>query len=360
MFKKSLGYIVFVLATLNASNIETELGVNLGLNSTKNENGNKFENPILGLTYQNSKYVVSPRVDIDYTKIKNDAASGLIHASLNGVYEYENRTILTPYGLAGLGYEYVSGATKNVFESHAFVQAGAGVSMEFNKGIKARLEAKGLQILGGNNENNEFIITAGVSMPLSFRKPKIKPRPIVKNIPIEPISVKPIVMRPKPPKVVVINNNECSIKIDEPDFDRDGISDAIDQCPATPCNFTVDSYGCPIKATLQIHFETNSATIERYSMSKIDRFSDFLLKNRGSRVKIVGHTDNRGIVEKNQELSYRRAMSVVNALVSRGVSSSRLRAEGKGESMPIASNETVDGRAMNRRIEAELFYLQGE
>jgi len=84
------------------------------------------------------------------------------------------------------------------------------------------------------------------------------------------------------------------------------------------------------------------------------------LKNRGSRVKIVGHTDNRGIVEKNQELSYRRAMAVVNALVSRGVSSSRLRAEGKGESMPIASNETVDGRAMNRRIEAELFYLQGE
>ena len=52
-------------------------------------------------------------------------------------------------------------------------------------------------------------------------------------------------------------------------------------------------------------------------------------------------------------------MSVVNALASRGVSLSRLRAEGKGESMPIASNQTVEGRAMNRRIEAEISYPKG-
>ena len=338
-----------IITMLHARGIEGEIGINVGLNSTKNENGNKFKNPTIGLTYQDNKYVVSPRIDIDYTKVKNDHADALLKVSVNGVYEYENRTYTIPYALAGVGYESVSGGTKDVFESHPFVQAGVGVRVDLEKGFKARVETKALQILGGKDEGNEFIITAGVSMPLRDTKQRKRP---VQPRPIQRVKAQP--------KIVYVNKNSCPIKISAPDLDRDGVRDGVDQCPGTPCNFSVDVYGCPIKTTLKINFASNSATIHRNSISKINHFADFLLKNRGSFVKIVGHTDSAGSLAHNLSLSYRRASSVMHELIARGVSAARLHAEGKGESMPITSNKTALGKAMNRRIEAELFYFKGQ
>jgi len=352
-------YLLIVFTTLNASNIERELGISVGLNSTKNDDGLKFENPTLAVSYQDNKYVVSPRVDLEYVNIKDDYASSLLKGSINGVYEYENSTKTVPYVLMGVGYEYVNDATKEVFESHPFVQAGAGLYLGLDKGYKARIEAKLLKVIGGTGEGNEAIITAGMSMPLNFHETK-KSQPILKKTIVQQ-TVRPIV-RPvfkTQTKIVYVDKNECPVKIATADLDRDGITDSIDQCPATPCNFTVDSYGCPVKTTLKVNFETNSATIRDTSIDKVNRFANFLMNNKGSQVNIVGHTDSVGTESNNMSLSYRRATSVVNALVHRGVSPSRLRAEGKGESMPIASNKTVFGKAMNRRIEAELSYPKG-
>jgi len=355
MSKVAILYVLTSLMMLNAGMIESEIGINVGVNSTKNKDGNKFKNPTIGLTYQDNKYVVSPRVDIDYTKVKNDYANSLIKMSVNGVYEYENNTYTIPYALAGVGYEYVKGRTKDVFDSNAFVQGGAGVRVDLEQGFKARLEGKVLQIVGGNDEGNEFIITAGVSMPLSrfMNKPVkrvVRPRPRVIRQP------KP---RQQPIRVINSNMNECPLKISAPDLDRDGVPNRIDQCPATPCSFTVDHYGCPVKTTLKIHFASGSAEIKPVSRFQVNKFAQFLLKNRGSIVKITGHTDSKGSAAKNVILSYDRANAVVFSLVNKGVSPSRLQAFGKGESMPVATNITVEGRALNRRIEAELTYPKG-
>jgi len=358
MLKVIMIYLLVVLMSLNASNIEREVGISIGLNSTKNDNGFKFNNPTIAVSYQDNKYVVSPRVDLEYVKVKDDYATSLFKGSINGVYEYENKTYTIPYVLAGAGYEYVSGSTNKVFESHPFVQAGAGVRFDLEKGYKARLEGKFLKIIGSDGEGNEAILTAGISMPLAFQTAK-RSKPIVRKPQIrQPILQPRIVFKPQT-KIVYIDKNECSVKISAPDLDRDGVTDTIDQCPATPCNFTVDSYGCPVRTTLKINFETNSATISSSSIFKINRFANFLMKNKGSHVNIVGHTDSVGSKSNNMSLSYRRANSIVNALVERGVSSARLRAEGKGESIPIASNKTASGKAMNRRIEAELSYPKG-
>jgi OOP family OmpA-OmpF porin len=304
-----------------------------------------------------------PRVDVEYVKLKNEEATALIKASVNGVYEYENKTNVSPYVLAGFGYEKVQGEVENVIESHAFVQGGAGLRIDIKEGYKARIEGKFLQILGGNNEEHEAIITAGLSIPLTYVQPivKRKPRPIVRPI-IRPIvrvnPMPPVVIRSRP-KIIYSNVNECSIKISAPDLDRDGIEDRLDQCPNTPCNFSVDGYGCPIKATLQINFANNSAEMKAHSLDKVNEFSKFLLHNKGSMVMIEGHTDSVGTSRANLALSHRRAKSVVRALIRQGVSPARLHANGKGESMPIASNETQEGKAQNRRIEAVLSYPKG-
>jgi len=347
----------FVVTLLTAGDTEREIGINIGLNSTKNKNGFNFKNPTIGVTYQDNRYMVMPRVDLDYVRVKNDYATSLLKGSVNAVYEYENRTYTIPYALVGLGYEYVGGATKDVFENHPFVQGGVGIRVDLEQGYKARIEGKMLQVLASSNEGSEAIVTAGVSIPLpsqaSFQK---QPKVVARRVKVVAQPKVIYQQQPSKTKIIYVKNNECPIKIRKPDFDRDGVEDRFDQCPSTPCNFSVDHYGCPIKTTLRINFKTNSARIEGYSVNKIEIFAKFLLQNRGSFVKIIGHTDSIGSKKHNWNLSAQRANAVVRALINRGVSPARLHAEARGESEPIASNSNIVGRAKNRRIEAILSY----
>jgi OOP family OmpA-OmpF porin len=357
MLKQGILYSLFAVTFLNATSVESQIGINVGMVSTKNEIGSKFKNTTVDVNLRYNGYVVMPRLDLEYVKLKDEKADALIKGSFNGVYEFENSTNVVPYILAGVGYENVQGGEKDVFESHSFVQGGGGLSLDLPDEYKANIEGRLLQIIGGNNEENEAIVTAGIVIPLGDKPRRKKVRAKV----VRPIIVaSPKVMPAPRPSIIYINKNECSIKTTLPDLDRDGVEDRVDQCPATPCNFTVDHYGCPIKTTLKINFATNSATIKGNSLMRLDRFAKFLLKNKGSMVKIVGHTDSIGSSASNLSLSQRRAQSVVRALLQRGVSSSRLDAEGRGESRPIASNKTEMGRASNRRIEAHLSYPKGE
>jgi outer membrane protein OmpA-like peptidoglycan-associated protein len=69
------------------------------------------------------------------------------------------------------------------------------------------------------------------------------------------------------------------------------------------------------------------------------------------RVEVIGHTDSRGSDEVNKPLSINRADAVRDYLTARGVASSRISIDGRGESQPVASNDTAEGRAQNRRVE---------
>lgn len=76
------------------------------------------------------------------------------------------------------------------------------------------------------------------------------------------------------------------------------------------------------------------------------------------RAKVVGHTDSTGQLAYNETLSLNRARSVTTYLENNGVAASRLTAEGRGPSDPVASNDTVEGRAANRRVEIYLYAVQ--
>ena len=105
-------------------------------------------------------------------------------------------------------------------------------------------------------------------------------------------------------------------------------------------------------STLSILFATNSSTLSDASKSALRNLATSLNQNPGTDIKIVGHTDNTGNVDYNQTLSEKRAKSVFDYLmVDQGVSSKRMTYEGKGIHEPVADNSTVEGRALNRRVE---------
>lgn len=106
-----------------------------------------------------------------------------------------------------------------------------------------------------------------------------------------------------------------------------------------------------IEILQQVHFVTGQATILADSYSLLAQVVDAIVKNGIKRVKIEGHTDNRGDKAFNQKLSEARAQSVADYLKAQGVEASRLESQGFGDSKPVAPNLTARGRELNRRVE---------
>ena len=98
-------------------------------------------------------------------------------------------------------------------------------------------------------------------------------------------------------------------------------------------------------------YETNSSTLTEKGRATVAKLATMLAKHPEAKVTIEGHTDNTGSAETNQTLSLARARSVKTDLVSRGIDPSRIEAAGKGPDSPIATNDSDEGRAQNRRTE---------
>ncbi len=100
-----------------------------------------------------------------------------------------------------------------------------------------------------------------------------------------------------------------------------------------------------------IEFEFNSAKLKPGTEKILDKLVQILKSYPNYKVKIIGHTDNVGTDVQNMKLSLERAKTVKNYLVSKGISAKRLSIEGRGSKEPVASNDTEEGRAKNRRVE---------
>lgn len=142
------------------------------------------------------------------------------------------------------------------------------------------------------------------------------------------------------------------------DNDNDGVPDASDDCPKD--RGAPDNRGCPkairveessIRLLQQINFAANSDVILPDSTPVLTEIRDALVTHaRIQRVRVEGHTDDRGPDKRNLELSKRRAASVTRWLAQQGTDPARLEAWGCGEVQPIETNKTADGRAKNRRV----------
>lgn len=150
-----------------------------------------------------------------------------------------------------------------------------------------------------------------------------------------------------------------------PDTDGDGLPDNLDKCPteAGP----VSNNGCPVaveepKAVApqttfkNVLFETNSAVVRTQYFNDIDEVVAALKANPSATATIMGYTDNTASDTYNQNLSVKRAKAVQKYLASKGIKASRIKVQGFGEKNPIASNDTEEGKAENRRAEFKVTY----
>ncbi len=148
-----------------------------------------------------------------------------------------------------------------------------------------------------------------------------------------------------------------------PDTDGDGLTDDEDACPTVPG--PADNYGCPpgkkqlvivrrekLEILEMVFFEFDKAAIKPESFGLLDQVAAVITSHPElTRIRIEGHTDKMGSAQYNRKLSKDRANAVKEYLVGKGVGEARLATAGFGFDRPVATNDTDEGRAKNRRVE---------
>jgi OmpA-OmpF porin, OOP family len=174
---------------------------------------------------------------------------------------------------------------------------------------------------------------------------------------------------PNTPTGVKVDVNGCPL-----DSDGDGVPDYLDKCPNTPAGVQVDADGCPIKKETVVivqpaeiesvvlngdaNFEFNKSVLLPNAYPVLDSLVSTMVKHHEYRWEIGGYTDGIGSVKYNLKLSQKRAQAVVDYLVSKGIKENKLKVIGYGKANPIATNDTPEGRSMNRRVEIKVISKQ--
>jgi outer membrane protein OmpA-like peptidoglycan-associated protein len=160
-------------------------------------------------------------------------------------------------------------------------------------------------------------------------------------------------------------NNQIGARVDSTgcpvDSDKDGVPDGLDDCPNTLYGVPVDKYGCidlsmfAAPMVLNIDYAPGSFEIDPRNRDRLKDLARVLNVVPEIKLEINGYSDNIGTDAANQALSEKRARRVRDYLVALGIADERIKVFGRGETNFVASNDTAEGRAKNRRIEI-VFY----
>jgi len=266
---------------------------------------------------------------------------------LNVEKDFNVDSSLIPYAFVGAGYQWIKGA----YDNAAVADLGIGARYNISKTFALFAEARGLRDF--HNDDNHYGFIGGLVFNFGGETaapaPKTEP---VKVIDSDKDGVPDSMDKcPNTPAGVKVDKNGCAI-----DSDKDGVPDYLDKCPNTPKGMKVDKNGCAISFNFDITFNNNSAKIKSEFMPKIKELADFLKAHPDIKSEIQGYTDNKGNYKYNIVLSQKRAKAVYNALIKLGVNKDQITWAGYGPKNPIASNNTKEGRAKNRRVIAKIIY----
>ncbi|HEB9315041.1 TPA: fibronectin-binding outer membrane protein CadF [Campylobacter coli] len=220
------------------------------------------------------------------------------------------------YGLAGGGYEdFSKGAFDN--KSGGFGHYGAGLKFRLSDSLALRLETR--DQISFHNANHSWVSTLGISFGFGAKREKVVAEQ-VKEVVIEPRVAAPV----------------------------------QSQCPAEPREGAMlDENGCEKTISFEGHFGFDKVDINPVFEEKIKEIAQILDENARYDTILEGHTDNIGSRSYNQKLSERRAESVAKELEKFGVDKDRIQTVGYGQDKPRSSNDTKEGRADNRRVDAK-------
>ncbi len=252
---------------------------------------------------------------------------------LDILYGLGDRSGLTPFVLLGAGAAYNDVFPEDQDDYDWYANAGLGlVSGPLNKyGVKMRLEVRYLYDAFATSYS-DYKAGLGFEFPL-YGEPKVIEK-VIEQV-----------------KVVEIPGDGLA------DSDNDGIVDNRDKCPGTPEGVRVDGSGCPLGNVVGLDgvtFETASDRLRPDAKTILVAVADIMARYPEMVVEIAGHTDSVGSDAYNQHLSQMRAESVMTYLVGKGIDASRMSAVGYGESEPVDSNDTKEGRERNRRVELRI------
>jgi OmpA-OmpF porin, OOP family len=293
------------------------------------------------------------------------------------------------YGVLALMYgkaEDHPGAIAN-YDTTVF-DIGAGYLFPFNRHIALRAEArhrtdqhdrKQAGVNPGSGAFSDGLLNIGLLFPMGLPKPVEEEEMEV----VEPVVVDDVDSDgdgvpdsrdqcPDTPPGTVVNDVGCPL-----DSDGDGVPDEIDECPNTPPGSAVLANGCALQGDCRtprageqvdengcavdqkfvlrgVKFEFDSERLTPEALNILNDVATTLQAYPNVDVELEGHTDSIGSDAYNQGLSERRANSVKTYLVGRGVDARRMTPVGYGEAMPIADNNTEEGRDENRRVELKV------
>lgn len=292
----------------------------------------------------NSNSIVKPELSVLYTNAdyeNSTISTDIYRIALNGVYEFGKFGMIKPLAKIGLGYETIDKHLADNKDS-VFANAGVGAKVPFTDAIALKVESVYMAKNNNGRLDSNLALLAGVNFAFGPKAQKVAPEPVAAPAPVVAPVVAPTPAPAPAPKPV------------DGDDDKDGVLNSIDKCPKTPAGHKVDSDGCSKLVNLHINFDTASYKVKDTYQSKVKEFADFLKTMPNYDAKIVGHTDSVGSDKSNQTLSENRANAVKNLIIKEGVEAKRISSKGMGEKAPTTTNDTVEGKAENRRIEAEL------
>jgi OOP family OmpA-OmpF porin len=303
-------------------------------------------------------YVINPRWTLEawWTEASTEAEDLNIDVDateyrLDALYHFAKRGDWTPFLVAGVGdMTFDLDNFDEVDETR--INLGLGVKRALTDRLGFRGDLRAFNSL--DHEDTDFGLQLGLNYALGK---SATAAPVTREIDsdgdgvLDSADACPNTLAGAP-----VDGRGCPL-----DSDRDGVYDYMDECPNTARNLKVDAKGCPLVLTekvsieLRVNFDNDSDVVKPEFFEEIRQVADFMNQYANTQVEVQGHTDARGAADYNKQLSQRRADAVAKVLVTEyGIEASRVSGKGYGEEQPIASNDTAEGRAANRRVVAEI------